>query len=152
LLPPVDPYYHRSDAGASSEGENQAVLKAKSSQAQSRSAKAEASSSLRPTIRVGQKEEEAMHRTGKQHHSRDRRHSDVEGNLPCAPNGEEIRRLANGSIDIAFYERRALDLRRQYWSYLMLALSRQVRNRLTMLAVWVARLGKGQMQDIRRAS
>jgi hypothetical protein len=151
LRPPLAPFYHRSDPAASPEGENQAVLKAKSSRAQSRSAKAEASSSLRPTIRVGQKEEEAMHRTGKQHHSRDRRHSDVEGNLPRAPNGEEIRRLANGAIDIEFYRRRALDLRQQYRSYLILTLARQVRNRLMMLAGWMMSLGKGHMQDIRQA-
>lgn len=92
-----------------------------------------------------------MHRTSKQHHSCDRWHSDVEGNHPRAPNGEEIRRLANGAIDIEFYRRRALDLRRQYWSYLILALARQVRNRLTILAGWMMSLGKGQMPDIRQA-
>lgn len=92
-----------------------------------------------------------MHRASRQHHSCDRRHSDVEGNRLRAPNGEETRRLANGAIDIEFYGRRALDLRQQYRAYLISALARQVRNRLMMLAGWMMSLGKGQMQDIRQA-
>lgn len=92
-----------------------------------------------------------MHKTSRPRHSCDRRHSDLEGHRLHAPNGEEIRRLANGAIDIEFYRRRALDLRQQYRSYLISALARQVRNRLMMLAGWMMSLGKGQIQDVRQA-